>query len=376
MTTFITRAVTVGAGARLAIKDLIDVAGYPTTAGCRAVADRAESAERDARCMRGTRDAERQGQVSIVGKANLHELACGATGINPWFGTPVNPVDAALIPGGSSSGSAVAVASGEADIAFGTDTAGSIRIPSACCGSTGLKTTQGRVPNDGVFPVCEEFDTVGPMARRVGEVADGMGLLEPGFAPALERAQTVGRLRLPGVDPQVDDAVDRALREAEFQIVDVTWDGWNSAATAAFTIIAYGLHRRHAELLRTSRGSVGADVASAIERGKDVPTDQVRAAQATVAAWRREAQRMFAQVEVLATPTLPCTPPRIGEDPGMSLVAATLPVSAAGLPALALPVPLSGSPHPTSLQLIGTWGSEETLLTTGAHLESAVGSGI
>jgi amidase len=376
VTTFITRSAKVGPGVRLAVKDLIDVAGYPTTAGCRAVAAQAESAERDAHCMRGTRDAELQGQVSIIGKANLHELACGATGINPWFGTPVNPLDATLIPGGSSSGSAVAVASGEADIAFGTDTAGSIRIPSACCGSTGLKTTQGRVPNEGVFPVCEDFDTVGPMGRRVKEVAKGMCLLEPGFSPAAEPAHTVGRLRLPEVDGRVDEAVDRALRDAEFEIVDIVWEGWDSAAAAALTIIAYGLHRKHAELLRSSPASVGADVASAIESGKDLTTGQVQAAQATIAAWRSDAQRIFSQVEVVATPTLPCIPPRIGEDRGRSLVAATLPVSAAGLPALALPVPLPASPHPTSLQLIGTWRSEEVLLTTGAHLESAIGPGI
>ena len=103
------------------------------------------------------------------------------TGVNPWYGTPVNPLDPRLVPGGSSSGSAVAVATGEADVAYGTDTGGSVRIPSACCGTAGLKTTWGRVPLDGVWPLSPSFDTVGPMARDVAGLVLGMELLEPGF---------------------------------------------------------------------------------------------------------------------------------------------------------------------------------------------------
>jgi Asp-tRNA(Asn)/Glu-tRNA(Gln) amidotransferase A subunit family amidase len=98
----------------------------------------------------------------IVGKTNLHELAMLPIGTNPWFGTPVNPLDASLIPGGSSSGSAVAVATGEADVALGSDTSGSVRIPSACCGTAGLKTTYDRVPAAGVWPLAPSLDTVGP----------------------------------------------------------------------------------------------------------------------------------------------------------------------------------------------------------------------
>ena len=97
------------------------------------------------------------------------------TGVNPWYGTPVNPLDPALVPGGSSSGSAVAVATGEADVAYGSDTGGSVRIPAACCGIAGLKTTWGRIPLDGVWPLSPSFDTVGPMARDVaGSSRDGV----------------------------------------------------------------------------------------------------------------------------------------------------------------------------------------------------------
>ena len=145
--------------------------GTPTTAACAVLARQAEPAERDAACLAGLRAAD----VAIVGKANLHELACGGTGINQHFGTPVNPFDPACIPGGSSSGSAVALADGEVDIALGSDTAGSIRNPSACCGTAGLKTTWGRIPLEGVWPLAPSLDTVGPMARDVAGVIDGHG---------------------------------------------------------------------------------------------------------------------------------------------------------------------------------------------------------
>src|SRR5690606_15725813 len=119
----------------------------------------------------------------IVGKTNLHEIAFGGTGVNAFSGTPTNPLDPARIPGGSSSGSAVAVATGQADVALGTDTGGSIRTPSACCGTVGLKPTFGRVSTVGVAPLSPSLDCVGPMAATVAGIVVGMRLLEPGFSP-------------------------------------------------------------------------------------------------------------------------------------------------------------------------------------------------
>src|SRR5882724_8196221 len=133
------------AGPRLAVKYCIDVAGLPTTAGCPVVAEMAERAHTDAAVVASARRAG----ARIVGKTSLTELCWSASGINHWAGTPVNPLDPRRLPGGSSSGSAVAVAAGEADVALGTDTGGSVRIPAACCGIVGLKTTWGRVPLDG-----------------------------------------------------------------------------------------------------------------------------------------------------------------------------------------------------------------------------------
>src|SRR5271154_5689818 len=132
MSPWIMRDSSGGAGPRVAVKDIIDMAGLPTTAASRALAERAEPAEVDAPCLAGLRAALARGEVQFAGKTNLHELAFGNSGINAAFGTPVNPLDPALVPGGSSSGSAVAVGSGEADIAYGSDTGGSIRIPAAC----------------------------------------------------------------------------------------------------------------------------------------------------------------------------------------------------------------------------------------------------
>ena len=188
------------------------MAGLPTTAGCLAVADTAGPARRDASLPGGAAGRDRRAaEARFVGKTNLHELAYGITGVNEAFGTPVNPLDPRRVPGGSSSGSATAVAAGEADVAYGTDTGGSIRIPAACCGIAGLKTTWGRISLDGVRPLAPSLDTVGPMAADVDGLIAGMALLEPGFAVAADAPRTVGRLAIEA-DPVVDAAVDDALR--------------------------------------------------------------------------------------------------------------------------------------------------------------------
>ena len=124
MSTWILREATSGPGLRVAVKDLIDVAGLPTTAGSRAIAEQAMPAAADASCLAGLRAAIARGHACLAGKTNLHELAYGISGINAAFGTPVNPLDPLRVPGGSSSGSAVAVASGEADVSYGSDTGG------------------------------------------------------------------------------------------------------------------------------------------------------------------------------------------------------------------------------------------------------------
>src|ERR1700761_6246708 len=182
------------AGPRLAVKDCIDVAGLPTTAGCPVVAEMAERAETDAAVVASAR----MSGARIVGKTGLTELCWSASGVNHWAGTPVNPRDPRRLPGGSSSGSAVALAAGQADVALGTDTGGSVRIPAACCGVAGLKTAYGRVPVKGVYPLAPSLDTVGPIGADVAAVEAGMRLLEPAFqVPDTPAPLIAGRIRVP-----------------------------------------------------------------------------------------------------------------------------------------------------------------------------------
>src|SRR6202451_2192070 len=175
--TWIVRLDPPGEGTRLAVKACIDIEGLPTTVGSQVIAEQAKPAARDAAVVA----AARRSGARIVGKTNLAELCWSAAGTNAWSGTPPNPLDSRRLPGGSSSGSAVAVATGEADVALGTDTGGSVRIPAACCGIVGLKTTWGRVPVEGVYPLAWSLDTVGPLGADVAAVERGMRLIEPGF---------------------------------------------------------------------------------------------------------------------------------------------------------------------------------------------------
>src|SRR3984957_6468158 len=194
MGTWVLRLANDGQGPRLAVTDCIDVAGRPTTAGCPVVAEMAEPAEIDAAVVASARE----GGARIVGKTGLTELCWSANGVNHWSGTPVNPRDPRRLPGGSSSGSAVAVATGEADVAFGTDTGGSVRVPAACCAVVGLKTRHGRVPVKGVYPLAPSLDTVGPIGPDVAAVELGMRLLEPGFrVPDAGGELTAGRITVP-----------------------------------------------------------------------------------------------------------------------------------------------------------------------------------
>jgi amidase len=373
MATFITRSTTAGAGLRLAVKDLIDMAGLPTTAGCAAVADAAEPAPRDAACMAGTRAAEEAGQVRVVGKANLHELAFGASGINGAFGTPVNPLDPSRVPGGSSSGSAVSVGADEADVAFGSDTGGSVRVPSACCGTAGLKTTHGRIPLEGVWPLASSLDTVGPMARDIAGLVAGMRLLEPGFEAARSVPTTIGRVHATAdVDPDIDRAVDGALAAVGCEIVEVELPNWGGAYVAGGTILVSEAAAAIGHLLERREG-LGADVVARIELGRSILTETVTEAEEVRASWRAALDRAFSQVELLALPTLPTFPPTLEDVDDVGLTYLTMPVNLAGVPALVLPLPAGRLP--ASVQLVGPSGTEECLVAFGAALEQAVAAG-
>ena len=374
MTTWILRTDEPGEGPRLAVKDAIDVAGLPTTAGCRAVADRAEPAAADAPVVASARA---QG-ARIVGKTNLTELCLVADGVNPWTGTPVNPLDPSRVPGGSSSGSAVAVATGEADVAFGTDTSGSVRIPAACCGVAALKTTAGRVPLDGVHPLAPTLDTVGPMGRDVAAVVLGMSLIEPGFTPVpYDGSMTIARLRLDdggfGVDPAIDAAVDDALRRLG-PVTDVTCEHYDDAAVANGLYVAHEGWRQNARLVEEPPKMSGR-VHRRLQTLRDVAAAGRAGWAARVrAAIRAELDAILSRHAAIALPVLPFVAPEPGDDDycDVPLTSLTGQVNVAGLPAFALPVPLPGSHLPASVQLVGPAGGEERLCGIAAALESVL----
>jgi len=369
VTTFIARFDTSGSGIRLAVKDLIDMEGIPTTAGCRAVADRAVAAPADAVCLAGARAAG----ARIVGRTNLHELAFGVTGVNPWFGTPVNPLDPTRVPGGSSSGSAVAVATGEADVAYGSDTGGSVRIPAACCGTTGLKTTWGRIPLEGVWPLSPSFDTIGPMARDVGGLGIGMALLEPGFTAAAPTPWRVARLRLEA-DPVIDAAVDRALAATGWEVEDLHMPEWDSISTTAALLLAAEAWTTNHLLAEAHPDGIGADVLDRLHFGRDV-SDQVSlsAARTAQALWCSRLDSVFRRFDLVASPTLTILPPVLEEATDLLVARCTMPVNLAGVPALSLPVP-TGGPLPASLQLVAPSNGEEQLVAAGLVVEAACAS--
>jgi len=356
------------AGPRLAVKDCIDVAGLPTTAGCPVVAEMAERAHTDAAVVASARE----GGARIVGKTGLTELCWSASGINHWAGTPVNPRDPRRLPGGSSSGSAVAVATAEADVALGTDTGGSIRVPAACCGVVGLKTTHGRVPVKGVYPLAPSLDTVGPLGADVAAVELGMRLLEPAFrVPDSPGPLVAGRITVPAglgeADPAIEAAVDRALDAAGVAVTRVP--GWDAdAAVSAFGVIIDAEGFRSNAYLMPYLRQLSPDVRRNIERGARLTSADRLAAERTKEAVRATFAALLADFPVLVLPTLLRQPPLLGEH-GFPLTALTSAVNLAGLPALALPVPAPDGKL-ASMQVIGT--TEERVLAFGRVIEAAV----
>ena len=372
---------------RLAVKDLIDMKGVVTTAGSHYVAETTQPATSDAVCLM----IARARNVQIVGKTNLSELAVAPSGVNDFFGTPRSPLNkhSNLIPGGSSCGSAVAVAKGLADIAFGTDTAGSIRVPAACCGIVGLKTTFGLVSLQGVFPVePKHLDTVGPMATDVDHVVQGMDLLQNGFVARYRAAVAakpsakkirIGRLYLTGTDPKIDQAIDDALIRAQFEIVPLDQafkEKWDQAKRDGNTLAAAGVWISDGKFFDKLIGVSARTKAIIALGGFDFVTNYQSAVRRQ-AAWQQALHDTFERVDFIALPTLQKLPPKIPTAATAAFNEAqilnlqnTVPVNFAGNPALALPIPLSDKILPaTSLQLVGPRLSEAGLLNAGRLVE-------
>ncbi len=359
--------------------------GVITTAGSEIFSVTHKPAEKDAACLA----IARQRNVQIVGKTNMSEFAVSPSGMNEYFGTAVNPLKRNLIPGGSSSGNAVALASGMADVAFGTDTAGSVRVPAACCGIVGLKTTFGLVPIEGCYPVEKHLDTVGPMGRDIDHTVQGMELLQDGFAAKYASAKAakptarsirVGRLKLKGTDRKIDQAIDDALARTGFQLVELdesVSEKFEQAKKDGTTIASAGAWISDGRF----QIAVTARTQSVLRLGQINYTTSYSGALARRGAWQRTLREAFERVDFIALPTLQKMPPelpllnlRVGiREAQMLPLQNTAAVNLAGNPALAVPVPLHGAKIPvTSLQLIGPRLSEAGLLNAGRLVEDAV----
>jgi Asp-tRNA(Asn)/Glu-tRNA(Gln) amidotransferase A subunit family amidase len=373
---------------RVAVKDNIDMQGVVTTAGSEYLQKHNEPAAKDAPCL----SIIRQRPVVIVGKTNMSEFAISPSGTNDYFGTAYNPYSRLwkLIPGGSSSGSAVAVASGYADVALGTDTAGSVRVPAACCGVVGLKTTHGLISLEGIVPIePEHLDTVGPLAKDIEHAAIGMDLLQSGFASryaAVVAAKPdgskirVGRLKLKGTYDRIDKAVDLALEKAGFKVVPLGRDfrrKWEQATLDGNLVAAVGAWKSHGKY----RFTIGvSNRAKSVMQVGQVAGASYSAALARRDAWQSAVDSVLNRVDFIALPTMQVATPLIPPNFGVGVLEGvmlnlqnTVAVNFAGNPALALPVPMRQAPVPTaSLQLIGKRGSEAELLNAGRIVEAAV----
>src|ERR1700722_3779784 len=357
-------------GVRLAVKDCIDVAGLPTTVGCPVIAERASPADGDA----AVGAAPRRSGAQILGKTNLAELCWSAAGTNAGSGMPVTPAAPRRLPGGSSSGSAVAVATGEAEVGLGTDTGGSVRIPAACCGITGLKTTWGRVPVDGVYPLAPSLDTVGPLGADVAAVELGMRLIEPGFVTGSSEPP-VARIRPetdPEVDPAIEAAIDAALAAAGIVATEVAGPDFAAANAAASLLIDVEAYQVN-EYLLPDLARLSSYNQRNLPEAAAVTASQGAAANRTRDSVRDWFAGLQARHPVLALPTLVGAAPLIGDRVGrIPLTLLTMPANLAGLPALALPVPGGPAGLTASLQLIRPPRGEEQLVALGRVIEAAL----
>jgi aspartyl-tRNA(Asn)/glutamyl-tRNA(Gln) amidotransferase subunit A len=371
-------------GTIVAIKDLYDVAGEPTTAGSIALRD-APAAKSEAPAIARLRAA---GAV-IVGKTNMTEFAYSGIGMNPHYGTPGNPFDRARIPGGSTSGGAVAVADGMCDIAIGSDTGGSTRIPAAFCGIAGLKPTQKRIPLAGALPLSTTLDSIGPMARTIGDCALADAVMA-GETPETSAAIDLRRIRfglcktlmLDGLDDTIAKAFDRAVNAlAPARIADFNTDLFAAMnqinARGGFTAAeSFAWHR---DLLARRGKDYDPRVRVRIERGGQLSAADYIEMKQERGRLVRAMDAALADIDALVMPTVPVVAPRMdamkADDDFMRInlqvLRNTAPANFFDLCAVSLPIPTDGLA--AGLMLVGRHGNDKRLLRIAAAVEAALG---
>ncbi len=363
---FITKVDEPPEGIRLAVKDILDTAGIRTTYGSLIYEDHVsdKSAEAVVRL-------ERAGYAD-VGKANLHEFAFGMTSENPHYGTVPNPIAPGRIAGGSSGGSAAALAAGMADAALGSDTAGSIRCPSAFCGTVGLRPTFGLVPVDGCFPLSPSFDTVGPMARTVSECADMMAALAPEMDPVPTISPGDVEVGLAWVG-EADPLIRARVEETAAIFPNCRDIPLPALPTGIRDVRMRETAETHAKLFSEYRDRYGHDVAAKLDRCMEVTDREYEAGLETRERYRDRFAELMRGIDVVLTPTQPIVAPPVGiGDLKLrgQLTKFTYPFSAIGAPALAVPCGEAEDGLPASIQVIGRPGMDALVLGVGALLES------
>jgi aspartyl-tRNA(Asn)/glutamyl-tRNA(Gln) amidotransferase subunit A len=375
-------------GVPITHKDLVRTKGVLTTGGSKILAGYVP--KRDA-VIAAKLD---QAGAVLVGKTGLHELAYGATSNNPHFGPVHNPWDLERIPGGSSGGSAAAVAAGIVLFATGTDTGGSIRIPASFCGVVGLKPTFGRVSARGVLPLSASMDHVGPITRTVRDAAIALqGMVDDptGYVPPADAEIRGIRIGLPRnfyferIDVEVGLSVRTAVQTAAAigaRIIEIAAPDMDVLNAAARTIqlpealAAWKAYLGHRE-------DIGADVLALLDQGREVRAVDYLEAQRQRRRMGAEFAKLWGQVDCIFTPTTPMPAPKIGQQEvrmgGATEVVRTAAtrltrgMNALGLPALSMPCGFTKSGLPIGLQIIAPARAEDLLLRIAAAMEGALG---
>lgn len=340
------------------VKDSIDIQGFQTVAGSKAL-EHVPVAAQNAVVV----DRILAADCQITAKTNLHELAFGITGINRAFGTALNPKYPALIPGGSSSGSAAAVAAKLADFTLGTDTGGSIRMPAACCGVFGLKPTFGRVSRQGVHPESSSLDCVGPFANSVQMIETAMQIIDPSFHPAkaLEQAPKLAILNVPASD-EVNTCIAEYLAQAGLAVAHVDLASFDDAFHAGMQIINFENWQAYGALTET--GLLGSDVNARLLQASETTQQQVTEAAQVKERFTEEVDALLSQYDALLLPTLPQIPPQVADAENtvafLNLTGLVRPFNLSGHPAISVPLETKQG-LPVGLQIVAKKNADEQL---------------
>jgi aspartyl-tRNA(Asn)/glutamyl-tRNA(Gln) amidotransferase subunit A len=358
----------VAPGRPVAIKDLLDTAGLTTTYGSAIFADHVP-----ARSAESVLRLEAAG-YAVAGKTNLHEFAYGITSQNAHYGTVPNPRFPGRLAGGSSGGSAAAIAAGDVELALGTDSGGSIRIPASWCGIVGFKPTYGLVPADGCFPLAPSYDHVGPMASTVDGCVELLQALVPGFEPAALDSLADLRIAVAWTE-HADPLVAERVRTAAAIFPNAEPLDFPLPDRAEYALFDREVADVHSALFAERADEYGENVRVKIELCQEVTDSEVARARDLRGLYREQCDELLAGYDLLLTPTTAFVAPPNDVDEREQRRRGTLltyPFDTLGWPALALPCGPAEDGLPASVQLAAPRGADGRVLAAGRLLASLV----